>query len=305
MRWMKEQRIGFSVQSVGELERVVRLGANMAELKLEKFANHGEALYFFDGVRFTENEPILRRVTAIAKKNNVQIQFHLSVERCLNSRLDTGINVSFLSHHRIAIKRFCFLEKICRKYGIGRVITMHPPAISFKGLRFATNSLATTNSKIFFDRLDKIRLRCKHRTLIGVENMTSVKYKAGNLGYKTRHFKGMLRDTRTFGLTIDTGHRLLTGFGDDDRVFHIRELLGLGFPPVNFHFHGNEGKFNYIDWGDDQHEFPSKDNVKGFKNFLRYFRRNRTPVVLEISNLHKRTNQEIQEFLVEFRGMLV
>lgn len=300
MDWMREQRVGFAAHSIYDFERTLRLGASMVELKLEKLANRGEKLYFLDDGEFIPNEKNIRKVVALAKKSSAQVQLHLPVERCVDLGKETGINVAFLEHHDIAIKRFVFHEWLYRTYGIGRIVTVHPPAILYNGKRFISEEEAIANTKIFFDRLDQIRLKDGHRTLIGVENMTSVKHKSGNIGYKVRHFGGMLRDTVTIGLTIDTGHRLLTGYGDDDKVFHIKELFGTGIRPVNFHFHGNEGKFNFIDWGDDQHEFPTNDNVKGYKNFIRYFRRNRTPVVLEISNLHKRTDQEIIEFLDDF-----
>ncbi len=112
----------------------------------------------------------------------------------------------------------------------------------------------------------------------------------------------MLQDTRTIGITIDTGHRRLA------QNFSIGKFLSLGFTVNNFHFHGNEGVFNPVDWSDDHHVLPTRENVSANKNaydnFLRYFRRHRPPIVLEISHLEKYTDHELKIFLLSFQREL-
>ena len=54
--------------------------------------------------------------------------------------------------------------------------------------------------------------------------MTDEKKKAGNLGFLPKHFKGMLKNTRTICLTMDVGHRRLT------KKFRVRDFLSLGIP---------------------------------------------------------------------------
>jgi sugar phosphate isomerase/epimerase len=221
----------------------------------------------------------------------------------MNPAVENGFNAGVISHHSLIVSRFIMLEEIYRKYGIGSVITMHPVTISVDGCEFLSERDAIANSKILFDRLDKFRIDFNHQTLIGIENQTDLKQKAGTLGFLPSHFKRMLQDTRTIGITIDTGHRRLA------QDFSIGKFLSLGFTVNNFHFHGNDGVFNPIDWSDDHHVLPTKDNVSANKNaygnFLRYFRRHRSPIVLEISHLENYSDDELRNFLIQFKQELV
>ncbi len=45
MEWNNVQRVGFSVRNMDEVYRVVSLGANLIEIKVEKFANSGMPIY--------------------------------------------------------------------------------------------------------------------------------------------------------------------------------------------------------------------------------------------------------------------
>lgn len=290
-KWLEPPRIGFSVKSFFELERVASLGINLVELKLEKFAENGTPLYFYENGEFTENSDVLMRILNIAHANDLQVQFHLPIEREVSLECETGINVAILDHHRIAHKRLSFLNSMFTFYGIGGVITMHPPTVSFGGKSHITETQALENARIFFEEHDKLRLREKHQTLIGIENQTDKKVLAGMIGYLPRHFKKMLGNTRTFGLTFDSGHRRLT------RYFRLGTLLQWSIPIINFHFHGNDGVFSKTDFDDDQHDFVTKENIfggeKAYENFMRYFRRNRPPVVLEICDLKNYTDDQL------------
>jgi len=301
MEWNKVQRVGFSVRNMAEAERVVALGANMIEIKVEKFAQAGTPIYFFKG-HFQRNYDVLKMLKCFAEQNNITIQWHLPVEGSPNVEVESGFNAGIVEHHPLIFKRFCFLESLYRDYGIGRTITMHPVTISVDGEQFLSVNEAIRNSKILFDAMDKLRYKYKNQTLIGIENQTDLKQKAGTLGFLPNHFKWMLKDTRTIGITIDTGHRRLT------QNFSIGKFLSLGFTVNNFHFHGNDGVFNPIDWSDDHHVLPTRENVSANKNaydnFLRYFRRHRPPIVLEISHLENYTDDELHNFLIHFKQEL-
>lgn len=249
------------------------------------------------------NTAPLLMIKEFSTSKDIKIQWHLPVEGKPDCTKESGFNAGIIAHHKSIINRFIFLEAVYQAYGIGNVITMHPVTISVDGQQFLSINEAIRNSKILFDKLDAVRLIKKHRTLIGIENQTDLKQKAGTLGFLPSHFKRMLRDTKTIGVTIDTGHRRLT------QDFSIGKFLSLGFTVNNFHFHGNEGIFNPIDWSDDQHVLPTIDNVSANKNaygnFLRYFRRHRPSVVLEISHLEKYSNEELKFFLVKFKKELL
>lgn len=298
MEWKKLQRVGFSVRDMQELERVVAIGANMAEIKLEKFAQSGKPIYFFEDGKFRINDSVARGLEKFARAKDVEIQFHLPIETGIDKNVETGFNMGLTSHHDAIMERYIMLEEIWRRYGIGRTLTLHPPLVSLKGVDVVEEKDAITNAKIFFDRWDFLRLEENHETLVGVENQTDIKHKAGNLGYLPIHFRRMLKDTRTIGITIDTGHRRLA------QEFSIREFLQIGLVVNNFHFHGNDGKFDPYDWKDDQHLLPDEDNVMGYRNYLRYFRRHRAPIVLEISRLDRYSDDELGNFLARFKKEL-
>ena len=293
MNWKNKQLLGFSVKSVDEIIRVLFLGVNMIEIKLERLAKSGLPLYNYDNPLFVPNWQNIAKLKEITK--GVAVQFHLPVENIINPQKEKGLNISIPEHHNIVIDRFMMLEKIYHAFGSGSVLTLHPPLISAKGKILIGKKKAIKNAKLFFDKLDRIRREQGHKTIIGMENMTDIKTGAGNLGFLPRHFKDILIDTRTIGLTVDVGHRRLA------KDFRIRDFLALGIQIVNFHFHGNEGVFNPDNWDDDQHLLPKDDNVKGYRNYLRYFRRHRIPVVLEISHLERYTDRELASFIKRFK----
>jgi hypothetical protein len=295
--WKQKQLLGFSVKSMKELERVAKFkmhGVNTVELKLEKFAEKGDPLYFYTNGEFIINESVVERIVAITKPLGIEVHFHLPIERLVNKDLDVGINIGILSHHEVAIKRMRMFEEMYRKYGIGRILVMHPPTVSYRGKKVSTEKLMLENSRIYFETLDAIRIAENHQTLIGVENQTDKKLVAGMVGYLPRHFKTMLRNTRTIGLTLDVGHRRLT------KHFRVRDYLALGIPIVKIHFHGNSANFRKEDFDDDEHLPANADNVYGYKNFLRFFRRNRPSITMEIADLFSFSDDELLAHLINF-----
>lgn len=296
--WLNEQRVGFAVRNMEEFKRALRLGANLVEIKLDRFAKGGHPLYFYENGTFQANIVVLDMLAYVVKRQGVAVQFHLPIEDGVNLTRETGINIGVAEHHPVALERFVFLEAIFRKHRLGSVITVHPPPFSIDGRELVDEKTALANTRHFFERLDVLRLKHKHQTLIGVENQPDPKHQAACLGYLPRHFKEMLRNTRSIGLTIDTGHRRLT------KEFTVREFLSLGLTPVNFHFHGNTGQFDSETYDDDQHLLPDATNVKGYENYLRYFRRHCPPVVLEISHLERYSDDDLRSFLEKFKREL-
>ncbi len=295
-RWHDEQLVGYSVKSMAELERVIELGIKLVELKLEKFNEVvEERIYSLQNDVFTINSAHLKKLTAMMNKHNFEVQLHMPIERSVNSLFDTGINVAFLSHHDLAIERFNMLEKLYRNFSIGQVITMHPPTVSFDGQQFIKEEVALKNAQIFFERLDQIRMVERHQTIICLENQTDQKILSGMIGYLPIHFKSMLRNTRTFSLTVDTGHRRLA------KDFSVRNFMSLGLPFVNFHFHGNHGEFREADFNDDEHAPPTPENIKGYHNYIRFFRRNRPRIILELAHLEQYSDKQLIEMVQDLQ----
>lgn len=290
--WKQKQFVGVSVKNWDEMLRAIYLGANMVEIKLEKFAENGKPLYTQRKGHFRKNHKVLGELAAIAEERSVAFQLHLPIERCVNPMKETGINVGVRSHHEVALRRFILLEEINLQYPcIGSIITIHPPTLSFNYNSVLPADEILENTKIFYEMLDEYRLKHDHQTLIGLENQPGAKLLATCLGDSPKHFKYILKNTRTIGVTIDSGHRLLA------ENFTVTELLGFAFTVVNFHFHGNDGIFDFETYDDDQHQIPMYDNVKGYKNYLRFLRRHRTPVVLELSNLGQYKDDELKNVI--------
>jgi sugar phosphate isomerase/epimerase len=290
--WLRKQLIGLSVKSMAELRRAIALGANMVEIKLDKFAKRGTPLIELDRQgNFAVIENYVREISALAIDHGIEVQFHHWIERCLDPTQVTGINLAIRQHHPAGLRLFRFLEGVYREYGIGRMQTKHLPTVSLGSTIFASEEDAIENIRIFAEELDAVRIRERHETIIGFENLADPNEEATILGYKTEHFKRILRNTRSIGLTIDTGHRRLS------QHHTVRELMQLGLPIVNFHFHGNDATATSADFDDDQHLLPGDGNVNGYQNYLRYFRRHRTPIVLEIAHLGDYSDDELRSFI--------
>lgn len=298
MKWKNKQLVGFSVRSLEELMRVILLGINMVEIKLEKFASSGFPLYVYKKRHFYPITKNINLIKKICTDSGVSVQFHLPIENTLSIDIETGLNTGVLRHHNPYSERYLMFEEIYQKDGLGTILTVHPPLAKANSKIIHSEKRLIENSRIFYEKHDERRIRENHQTIIGLENQTDMKIDSGNLGYLPRHFKIILRNCRTFGLTVDTGHRRLA------RNFSISEFLATGLPFVNFHFHGNDGVINPNCWDDDQHLLPSPNNLSGgalaYANFMRFFRRHRAPIVLEISHLERYSDEELRMFLKNF-----
>lgn len=293
MSWKDRQLIGLSIKSPKELKWIRSLDiVNMVEIKVEQFDRAGFPLYGYEDGNFYPHDDNLKKLSWEMCDGLDAVQFHLPMEKSINCKIESGLNMGISAHHEIYLRKFQLLEEIFQRYKIGSVLTMHPPLIRAKKKNILHEGDAIRNAKIFFAQLDELRLVGNYQTKIGLENMSDPKTVAGNIGFLPAHFKTMLRDTRTIGVTVDTGHRRLT------ENFKVSEFMKLGFETVNCHFHGNAGLINPDSFVDDTHDFPhgkiadAEENVRGYRNYIRYFRRHRTPVVLEISHLEKYSDAE-------------
>lgn len=288
MSWKDKQLIGLSIKSPKELEWIISLGiVNMVEIKVEHFAYAGFPLYSYKDGHFYPNDENLKRLSFEMCDGLEAVQFHLPMGKGMHTRTEIGLNMGVASHREIFLRMFQMWEEIYRQHKVGSVLTFHPPLFLAKGKSLLSEREMILNAKIFLESLDEFRFSGSYQTKIGMENMSDPKILWGNVGYLPAHFKTMLKDTRTIGITVDTGHRRLA------ENFKVSEFMKLGFEPVNCHFHGNPGKIDPKSYDDDTHEFPhgksaeAGENVEGYSTYIRYFRRHRTPVVLEISHLDR------------------
>lgn len=302
--WKREQLIGFSIKSFAELERIVGFDiVNMVEIKPEKFSRNGTPLYGYENGIFTPCHDVLERIRSSAI--SMKIQFHLPIEsgRISESR-ECGLNIGIKDHWNIYLRKFLMFEMIFKEYHMGNILTLHPPLTTLKGKRLIDDDEALKNAKGFFELLDRIRLEKNHATLIGVENQTDPKVLGGNIGFMPGHFRRMLKGTRTIGLTLDTGHRRLTRTTPEKLEFRTRDLLATGIPIVNVHFQGNHARFNAKNFDDDEHLLPDKNNITGYDNHIRWFRRMRPSIVLEISHLERYTDDELVAYVTNLKKEL-
>lgn len=302
MNWQNRQLIGFSVRSMEELSRMAWIkeklcdDINLIEIKVDRFAKNNVPLYKYDRKKgFITNNKNLEFIAKKIKKIDISASLHLPFENIIDINSETGLSIGVAEHHDLYLRKFEMLEFIFRTYEIGQVLTLHPPQLSSNGKKLLDEKIALENARIFFNKLDAVRIARRARTIIGVENQADPKGDGSTIGYLPLHFKTMLRDTRTIGLTIDSGHRNLT------KKFSIREFLSLGIPIVNVHFHGNSGNFDPETYDDDEHLPPTPGNIKGYDNYLRFFRRNRVPIMLEISHLEKYIASDLVNIVKKLR----
>ena len=303
--WKEVQLIGFSIKNLKELTRVISFKVvNMVELKPEGFAKSGMPFYAYKDGRFEPNYENLQRIKQLA--DGLVKQIHLPIEKGgITMGAERGLNIGVEDHHDIYLDKFRMMEAIYLEFGIGSVLTFHPPLTSVRGKQIIDDDEALIGARKFFEKLDALRLKDGHQTLVGLENQSDPKILGGNLGYLPAHFKKMLKPTRTIGLTLDSGHRRLTRTTEKKMEFRTRDFLALGIPINNIHFHGNSGQINLKNFDDDEHLLPRKENVNGYENYLRHFRRYRTPLVLEIAHLERYSDEELREFMINLKKELV
>lgn len=255
-------------------------------------------LYELEKGKFIPCPDNLKAIEEISKKNDLVVQFHLPFEDRIDSTQERGLSMARSEHHLLLLQRFEMFNQILKEYGLGETLTIHPPQIVAKGKKIATFTEALKNACSFFWELDQMIIRHDWHFFVAVENQADPKKDSITLGYEATHFREMLRKTQTIGLCIDLGHRMLA------EHLRIRDLVQLGLPIENIHFHRNPGEWVPEGYGDDVHKLVFSDNVDGYYRLLENVRRWRIPLVLEISHLECYSNQELEEYVKNLQMIL-
>lgn len=300
MSWRDEQSIGFSVQSPEDVERSLKAGANIVEIKYDKFAENDFPLMHYHLASLDFQHQINHENTMKLKgyAGNMKIQAHSALETTIDPTVESGLNIAIPSHWPMYLNKFMVFEEWYQKYGIGPNFTVHPPVISIGGKEIMSKDQAIEMSRLFIKKLDFMRMACCHKTNVLYENQTDPKEKCGCLGNKAIHFREIFKNTITMGICLDTGHiRLAT----DNTT---REMIQVALPILNVHFHGNAGIFDAVDWKDDEHQPAAYYNVKGYQNFLFYFMRHRPVVILELASLKAFSDKDLADMIKQYRAEL-
>ncbi len=274
---MINRRIGFHVKNIADLEKAGRIpGVNLVEIKPDKFRKAGTELYSFDGRRFRINHDLAKRVMDFCAERDMQMQLHLPYERKNDPKVEEGLCYGVREHHTKLIDRFKLVNDLNRRYSIGRIVVMHPPQLVSNGKTLCTYNCGLEYGREFLFRLDELRKSEEFDFKVGVENMIAPKKGNIALGYNPSQLKHLLGNTETIGLTVDSGHRLLSD------EMSVSEMFGIA-PVVSLHFHSNPGVFASEGYKDDAHDFADYRNLEHFNNYLRSIRRNNLPVTCEVS----------------------
>jgi hypothetical protein len=291
------QRVGFHVRGMEEFERVISLeGVNLIELKPEKFKKRdGIDLYTFDGERFTINETVVPFLQRKCEEKGVIAQIHLPFEKKHDPTVEHGLCQGDIKHHDLLLARYDMFGEMLDKYGIGTVLTTHPPANGFRGkILWSVEELLEVGRELYA-KLDKLILEKGYKFKVGLENMVAPK-KTGTacIGYLPEHIDKLLGNTSEIGITIDSGHRRL----NDD--MSIAKLISYG-KIVNCHFHSNSAERSEEGYDDDEHVFATKGNFPHYPRYIKGFKRRKYPVILEIGNMAELSDEELVRYVRKLR----
>jgi hypothetical protein len=299
-----EFKVGFHARNFSELERVVQVpGVNLVEVKPDGFNRAGEPLYSYADGGFEADFVAMNRVTTIAKGK--QINVHLPFEEAVDSSIETGLCYALPEHHEALLSRFAMFGNMHLTFGIGEVLTMHPPVFMLDGAEICDLDAAILNCREFLVKLDAMIKDKDYKFQVGVENVVNPKTAgSSNAGFRTKHLDTLIGRTSRIGITIDTGHRLLTD------EMSIAKLVSYG-NIVNCHFHANPGVPIDDSYKDDAHLFAVPEDVGderyiALPHFWRHMsglRRRHTPIVLEVK-LDKYSDQELATYVSNLRGWL-
>lgn len=274
---------GFHVRSLEELIKVLEAGANVIELKPYHMALSGFPLYEYfgdpghEGSRFKINKTNAKEIRKLTK--NCQVQIHIPYEESATPDQEVGLCQTLERHQKTILQRFDLIEKLRTKYGIGKVVTMHPGLFRYIDhehgpVKILSEEKALEANKEFFQTIDPY-FGNRWNFKLGVENVTEPKDLHASLGYTTKQLRFLLDGTSNLGLTIDTGHRNLTN------ELSVKELMSK-FPVFNMHLHMNRGKPDPTSFRDDTHDFAGQENLPHFYNYAKAIRRHEIPVICEV-----------------------
>lgn len=294
---MINRRIGFHVKSISDLEKAGRIdGVNLVEIKSDKLKKNGAELYSFDGKKFRVNERVAEKIRHFCEERDIQIQLHLPYEKRVDPKVEEGLCYGIKKHHPKLMDRFKMINDLYTQFGIGKIVVMHPPQLISNGETLCTYNEGLEYGREFLFELDNLR---KSRGLdfkVGVENMIAPKEENICLGYNPAQLKHLLGNTETIGLTVDSGHRLLS------EEMSVSEMFGIA-PIVSLHFHSNPGIFLSEGYKNDAHQFASYKNLLHFSNYLRGIRRFKIPVTCEV-DIKELPDEKLKQYIKQLRFML-
>lgn len=294
-----ERRIGFHVKSLDEVRRIANLkGANLMEIKPSFFKDRDcPELYTYENGIFKINHDTAKEIKDVAEENNMQVNLHLPYARKVDINEEDGLCQALKEHQSRILQRYEMLSDLYNNYKIGEIVTVHPPTYMKDGKLVAEMRDAKEHGRELYFALDELIREKGFKYKIGIENMPDPKRDSADLGYEVKHLKHLLGETENIGLTVDTGHRLLA-----DKM-SIAKLFALA-PVVNMHFHSNPGIFSHENYDDDEHKLATVDNLKNFDRYLTSIRRNKIPVVCEVSHLERIDNKELEDYVEDLRVRL-
>ncbi|MEA3514429.1 MAG: hypothetical protein U9R34_03060 [Nanoarchaeota archaeon] len=293
----KQNRIGFHARNWAELERVVNIeGVSLVELKPDKLKERDNIqMYFYDGKSFVINEPIVKEIKAMCDEKGIHAQIHLPFEKKYDDSEERGLCQAEISHHPMILARYEMFGRLLDDYGIGYVLTTHPPSFGFGKKQLWSEQQSLEAGIELYAKVDMLIKEKGYRFKLGIENMMLPK-KSGpiNIGYKPEHIDMLIGNTSEIGITVDSGHRRLNDEMSVSKLFSYGHV-------VNVHFHSNAGIFSAIDYKDDEHILATRENLPYYNRYLKTFRRFRMPIVLEIGKLDKSSDEELGRYVMNLR----
>ena len=292
-----QNRIGFHARNWAELERVVNIeGVSLVELKPEKLRERDNIeMYFYDGKSFVINEPIVKEIKAMCDEKGICAQIHLPFEKKNDSSEERGLCQSEISHHPMILARYEMFGRLLNDYGIGSVLTTHPPTFGFGRKQLWSEQQSLEAGIELYAKVDMLIKEKRYRFRLGIENMVLPKKSGtGSIGYKPEHIDKLIGNTSEIGITVDSGHRRLNDEMSVSKLFSYGHV-------VNVHFHSNAGIPSSVDYRDDEHIFATRKNLLYYNRYIKTFRRFRTPIVLEIDKLDKFSDEELGRYVMELR----
>lgn len=293
----KQNRIGFHARNWAELERVVNIeGVSLVELKPDKLRERDNIeMYFYDGKSFVINEPVVKEIKAMCDEKGLSVQIHLPYAKRHDDSEEQGLCQAEISHHPMILARYAMFGRLLDKYGIGSVLTTHPPAFGFDSGQLWSEEEALEAGIDLYAKVDRQMKEKGYRFKLGIENMVMPKKSGiGNIGYNPRHIDKLIGSTSEIGITVDSGHRRL-----NDEM-SVAKLFSYGHV-VNVHFHSNAGIPSEVDYNDDEHIFATPRNLPYYNRYIKSFRRFRMSIVLEIDKLDQFSDEGLGRYVMNLR----
>lgn len=296
---MHKNKIGFHVKSMSDLERLTNIkGVDLVELKPDHLRRNNEELYYFDGHDFSLNERRLDKISKLCSKRGIEVQIHMPYEEKVDPLVEAGLCQTERTHHHKLLKRYEMYGEMLIQFGIGTVLTTHPPLIKVDGEQIWSEDEALETGKEFYAEVDRLIKKNNYNFKVGIENVVAPKdIGTSYLGYNPKQIDWLIGNTSEIGITVDTGHRLL-----NDEM-SINKLIGYG-EVVNCHFHANSGQVSQKDFEDDEHVFATSENLPHYGRYMKGLRRRGWPIILEISKLDKLSDDILSDYVTDLRKRL-